>query len=154
MSAFPPIATKLRTSREVRFVPITEVGRLFDRLIGPGPALDNRGTKRWIEVDKSAAATPTSRCACDLMRARWGAAMPARSSSRAAHFLTARARLLATDRMNVSATNGNPAPRSRYLNYSRFWETAKRYPRPDQICRGFAPRFLQTPPRDDALALC
>jgi len=30
MSAFPPIATKLRTSREVRFVPNTEVSALSD----------------------------------------------------------------------------------------------------------------------------
>jgi hypothetical protein len=33
MSAFPPIATKLRTSREVRFVPSPEVARL-DHLVG------------------------------------------------------------------------------------------------------------------------
>ena len=33
MSGLPPIATKLRTSREVRFVPIPEVAALFDHLV-------------------------------------------------------------------------------------------------------------------------
>ena len=31
-----PIAAKLRTSREVRFVPIPEVVALFDHLVGDG----------------------------------------------------------------------------------------------------------------------
>jgi hypothetical protein len=40
MSAFPPIATKLRTSREVRFVPEPEVVELsFDHLGGAGKDL-------------------------------------------------------------------------------------------------------------------
>ena len=34
MSAFPPIATKLRTSREVRFVPTPEVAASFDYVVG------------------------------------------------------------------------------------------------------------------------
>ena len=34
MSAFPPLETKLRASREVRFVPGTGVGRSFDHLVG------------------------------------------------------------------------------------------------------------------------
>jgi hypothetical protein len=40
MSAFPPIATKLRTSREVRLVPEPEVVELsFDHLGGAGKDL-------------------------------------------------------------------------------------------------------------------
>jgi hypothetical protein len=34
MSAVAPIATELRTSREVRFVPKSEVSVLFDYMIG------------------------------------------------------------------------------------------------------------------------
>jgi hypothetical protein len=30
MSAFPPIATKLRTSREVRFVPMSDIGECLN----------------------------------------------------------------------------------------------------------------------------
>jgi hypothetical protein len=33
MSGLPPIATELRTSLEVRFVPIPEVASLFDHLV-------------------------------------------------------------------------------------------------------------------------
>jgi len=35
MSAFPPIATKLRTSREVRFVPITDVTKRIRVAVTP-----------------------------------------------------------------------------------------------------------------------
>ena len=34
MSASPPIATRLRTSREVGFVPNPEVAALFDHFVG------------------------------------------------------------------------------------------------------------------------
>ena len=33
---FPPIATGLRTSREVRLVPEADIGKLFDQLVGGG----------------------------------------------------------------------------------------------------------------------
>src|ERR1700730_3135387 len=69
---------------------------------------EHRRTKQWIEVEKSAVATTTPRCARVLMGTRWGRAMPARSSSRAAHLLQrVRARLLA---------NGGAATRPRHIN--------------------------------------
>jgi hypothetical protein len=78
---------------------------------------EHRRTKQWIEVEKSAAATTTPRCACVLMGTRWGRAMPARSSSRAAHLLQrVRARLLAMgaqlrDHAISTTSMGDPSKR-------------------------------------------
>src|ERR1700730_14058368 len=78
---------------------------------------EHRRTKQWIEVEKSAAATTTPRCARVLMGTRWGRAMPARSSSRAAHLLQrVRARLLAMgaqlrDRAISTTSMGDPSKR-------------------------------------------
>jgi hypothetical protein len=47
MSALPPIADMCGATRDVRFVPIADIGHLFDHLIGAGDEVGCNGqTKR------------------------------------------------------------------------------------------------------------
>jgi hypothetical protein len=52
MSAFPPIATEQQTSREVRFVPITDVTKYDASLdVGTKKAPDDAGAFKSISND-------------------------------------------------------------------------------------------------------